>query len=209
MIATYVENRSLIRHEPIEFEKKPVEVQDFTNITDYFRWIDEMYPKLIKNNRKLTTCNTSQTLETLGFWSIMPKIKIFEALRATSHMRLRALDHYTPSTLIGGKAGVGLGLLHTTLERPRSMWMQDGSKVYMNSYMAPNGSCFIVYMDYFWKPSLGGRPNTKPGDHGNPNSHNYRNTIVGSSPGIWIFIYFEKTRFASPLKKLNFSIFVF
>ncbi len=37
MIATYVENRSLIRHEPIEFEKKPVEVQDFTNITDYFR----------------------------------------------------------------------------------------------------------------------------------------------------------------------------
>ena len=26
----------------------------------------------------------------------------------------------------------------------RSMWMQDGCKVYMDSYMASNGSCFMV-----------------------------------------------------------------
>ena len=25
-----------------------------------------------------------------------------------------------------------------------SMWMQDGFKVYMDSYMASNGSCFVV-----------------------------------------------------------------
>jgi hypothetical protein len=35
--------------------------------------------------------------------------------------------------------------------------------------MVSNGACF---MDYFQKPSLGGRPNTKPRDHGTPNTHN-------------------------------------
>ena len=48
-----------------------------------------------------------------------------------------------------------------------SMWMQDGCKVYIGSYMAPNGSCFVVTL-----PPLGGRPNTKPGDHDTPNAHN-------------------------------------
>ena len=36
------------------------------------------------------------------------------ALRATSHTRLRARDHYTSSTLIGGKGGAGPSSLHTT-----------------------------------------------------------------------------------------------
>jgi len=36
-------------------------------------------------------------------------------LRATSHMRPRARDHYTPTTLIGGKGGAGPSSLHTTL----------------------------------------------------------------------------------------------
>ena len=39
-------------------------------------------------------------------------------LRATSHTRLGARDHYTPTTLIGGKAGAGPTSLHTTLEGP-------------------------------------------------------------------------------------------
>ena len=38
--------------------------------------------------------------------------------RATSHTRLRARDHYTSSTLIGGKGGAGPSSLHTTLEGP-------------------------------------------------------------------------------------------
>ena len=37
-------------------------------------------------------------------------------LRATSHTRLRAHDHYTSSTFIGGKGRTGPSLLHTTLE---------------------------------------------------------------------------------------------
>ena len=39
-------------------------------------------------------------------------------LRATSHTRLRARDHYTSSTLIGGRGGAGPSSLHTTLEGP-------------------------------------------------------------------------------------------
>ena len=31
---------------------------------------------------------------------------------------------------------------------------------------------FHGHLDYFQKPPLGGRPNTKPGDHGTPNTHN-------------------------------------
>ena len=39
-------------------------------------------------------------------------------LRATSHTRLGARDHYTLSTLIGEKGGAGPSSLHTTLEGP-------------------------------------------------------------------------------------------
>ena len=39
-------------------------------------------------------------------------------LRATSHMRLRACDHYSSNTLIGGKGGASPSVLHTTLEGP-------------------------------------------------------------------------------------------
>ena len=42
----------------------------------------------------------------------------------------------------------------------RSMWMQDGSKVYVDSYVASNGSCVHGHLDYFPKQPLGGRPNT-------------------------------------------------
>jgi hypothetical protein len=39
-------------------------------------------------------------------------------VKATSHMRLRACDQYTSSTLIGVKAGAGPSSLHTTLKGP-------------------------------------------------------------------------------------------
>ena len=38
--------------------------------------------------------------------------------RATSYTRLRARDHYTSSTLVGGKGGAGPSSHHTTLEGP-------------------------------------------------------------------------------------------
>ena len=48
-------------------------------------------------------------------------------LRATSHMRVRARDHYTSSTVIGGKGGAGPNSLYTTLEGPteyvNARWM--------------------------------------------------------------------------------------
>ena len=48
-------------------------------------------------------------------------------IRATSDMRLRACDHYTSSTLIGGKRGAGSSSLHTMLEGPtesvNARWM--------------------------------------------------------------------------------------
>ena len=45
-------------------------------------------------------------------------------------------------------------------------------QVYVNSYMASNGSCIIGHLDYFQKPPLGGKHGTKPRDHGTPNAHN-------------------------------------
>jgi hypothetical protein len=59
------------------------------------------------------------------------------------------------------------------LKDQRSKWMQDGCKVYMNSYMRSNGSCFMVHLDSFQKPCLfKRRPNTKSGDHGTLKAHN-------------------------------------
>ena len=34
-------------------------------------------------------------------------------------------------------------------------------------------SCTHISLDYFQKPLLGDRPNTKPGDHGSMNPDNY------------------------------------
>jgi hypothetical protein len=45
-------------------------------------------------------------------------------------------------------------------------------KVYMDSYMASNGSRFMVTWIIFKKPPLGRRLNTKPGDYGITNTHN-------------------------------------
>ena len=76
-----------------------------------------------------------------------PDLKLDLAwFRATSHTRLGARDHYISSTLIGGKGGVGSSSLHTTLGGPTEycIWMQDGCEVYMDSYVASNGSCFII-----------------------------------------------------------------
>ena len=58
------------------------------------------------------------------------------------------------------------------LRDQRSVWMQDGCKVCMDSYTTSNGACFMVTWSIFTNPPLGGRPTTKAGDHGTPNAHN-------------------------------------
>ena len=116
-----------------------------------------------------SSCSSSGSTEVqLGPWTC--------TLKATSHMRLRARDHYTSSTLIGGNGGVSPSTLHTTLEGPTEYVNARWCKVYMDSYLTSNATspCFMPHghLDYLQKPPLGGRPNTKPRDHhGTPNDH--------------------------------------
>ena len=65
-----------------------------------------------------------------------------------SHTRLRTYDHYTLITPIGGKGGAGPSSLHTMLEGP-TKYVNDGCNVYMVSYMASNGSYFMVTWTIF------------------------------------------------------------
>ena len=58
VVYSYIgENWQLVTNEPVEFEKKPVEVQDCREITDHFEGICRIYPNLIKENRRMSTCN--------------------------------------------------------------------------------------------------------------------------------------------------------
>ena len=59
------ENQWLVTDEPVEFEETPVEVGDFKRITDQLRGIYGIYLKLIKQTRKMLTCNRLD-LESLG-----------------------------------------------------------------------------------------------------------------------------------------------
>jgi hypothetical protein len=66
-------------------------------------------------------------------------------IRATSHTRLRACDHYISSTLIGGKRRSRSDFgSHYTWGSTGVCECQDGCKVYMDSYMASNKACFMV-----------------------------------------------------------------
>ena len=73
---------------------------------------------------------------------------------------------FTSSTLIGVKGGAGPSPLHTTLEGPMeyvtARWMYS-----LHGFLSDiPWIMFHGHLDYFQKPPLGGRPNTKPGDHG-------------------------------------------
>ena len=92
----------------------------------------------------------------------------FQIIRATSNTRLRARDHYTSSTLIGGKRrSLSKFALHYA-------WGTNGvceCKMDVSSTWNPTWHQ-IGHLDCFPKQPLRGRPNTKPGDHGTPNVHN-------------------------------------
>jgi hypothetical protein len=54
------------------------------------------------------------------------------------------------STLIGGKGGARPNSSFTLrLRVQRRMWMRDGCRVYVDSYMASSGSCFMVTWTVF------------------------------------------------------------
>ena len=68
--------------------------------------------------------------------------------------------------------GAGPSSLCTTLEGPsgyvNARWMSSLHGLLHDIKWI----MFSSHLDYFQKPPLGGRPNTKPGDHGTPNAHN-------------------------------------
>ena len=66
------ENQEFVTDEPDEFEKLPVDVRDFVKVTNHVRRICKIHVKLVKENRKITTCN-QLNLETLGSGLIMHK----------------------------------------------------------------------------------------------------------------------------------------
>ena len=95
---------------------------------------------------------------------------ILIGVRATSHMRLRARDRYTSSTLIGGKGGAGPhSLLHTTLEGPTEYVCEckmDVKSTWIHTWHQMDHVSWSHGL--FSKFALGGRPHTKPGDHDAP-----------------------------------------
>ena len=56
------------------------------------------------------------------------------------------------------------------LRDQHSKFKQDGCKIYIDSYMALSGSCFIII---FKDPPFGGRLQTEPWDLGIPKSYNH------------------------------------
>ena len=56
---------SAITNELVEFEKLPVQVQNFKKHTNHFEGVYKIQPSPIKKNRKMSTCN-QLGLETLG-----------------------------------------------------------------------------------------------------------------------------------------------
>ena len=75
----------------------------------------------------------------------------------------------------------------------RSMWLQDGCEVYMDSFL--HGIKWIMFhghLDYFKKPPLGGRSNTKLGYHGTPNIHNRWFILIYHVQGpAWVEIHWN------------------
>ena len=88
-----------------------------------------------------------------------------------SHTRLRAHDHCTSGTLIGGKGGAGPSLLHSSLEGPteyvNARWMES-----LHGFLHVIKRIMLHgHLDYFQRLVLGGRSNTKPEDHNTPDFH--------------------------------------
>ena len=81
-----------------EFEKQPVEVQDFRKITDHSRGIYRIHLKWMKANRKMSTCNRLD-LESLGSWPTIYAQKLLS--RALVYNTNGGTIEYIPDTALG------------------------------------------------------------------------------------------------------------
>ena len=67
------ENRQLVTNELVEFENNRLKLlQDCMKLNDHFRGIYRIYPNLVKENRRMSTCNRLD-LGTLGSQPVVPK----------------------------------------------------------------------------------------------------------------------------------------
>ena len=66
------ENQPLVTHEPVEFEKQLIQIQDLKQISMPSRISRGIFLSPIKENRKMSTCNPLG-LETPGSRPVMPK----------------------------------------------------------------------------------------------------------------------------------------
>ena len=106
------------------------------------------------NRNFFPVCRMSQR-PIIAFLSMMSRTLSFHSccknkisrIRATSHKRLRACVHYITCQALSLEEKAEPVQVH--LRDQGSMWMQDGCKVYMDSYMASNGSCFMVTWSIF------------------------------------------------------------
>ena len=81
------------------------------------------------------------------------------------------------------------------LRDQQSMWMQDGCKVYMESYMALNGSCFMVTWTVFKNHLLEVGLTQNQETHGTMNAHNYWFILFYHMWGlVWIEIHRNNIR---------------
>jgi hypothetical protein len=88
-------------------------------------------------------------------------------------MRLRARDHDTSSTLVGGKAKPVQVRFTLRLRDQRSMYVNARWMYNLHGFLhSIKWNMFHGHLDYSQKACLEYRPNTKLGNHGTPNTHN-------------------------------------
>ena len=123
---------------------EPVEIEDCRKITDHFRGIFRIYSNLIKENRRMWTCNQLE-MQTIGSQPVM--LKNLPNHCFTHETKSPWPLHFKHSHW--GKRQRSRWSKFATSQYARwtngvSMWMHYGCKVYMESYVASNGSCFLV-----------------------------------------------------------------
>ena len=91
--------RTMIRENGQLVTNEPVEVENCRKITDRFRIIYRIYPNLIKENRRMSTCNRLD-LQTLGSQPIMPKNLPDHCLRMPEGHHLHSISRIVIDVLL-------------------------------------------------------------------------------------------------------------
>ena len=121
------ENWQLVTDELVEFEKWPVEVQDCMKITDHFRGIYRIYPLLIKENWRMSTCNQLD-LQTLVSQPIMPR-NLSDHCRDVCQIVCITWDLGCSGVVIAGPLGWSVVALYPSCNGLSFSWGSKGAEV--------------------------------------------------------------------------------